>query len=82
MAESTGTVSVASNLWTSPPSSEHGLWYDLSVGVGANFLTALLLILFLVVCEFFFKRRQLFKFFGLTQDKTLRIFIGHIPHEG
>src|SRR2546428_5558247 len=45
MAQSTGTISVISNMWAAvPPPAEHGFAYDLWVGILANFLTAALVI--------------------------------------
>ena len=82
MADPTGTVSVVSNLSTSAsPTGGHGLTYELVVGIVANILTVVVVVVVLALWEFGVKRRRLFKFFGLAQEKTLRIFIGHIPHD-
>src|SRR5438094_8859791 len=83
MAQSTGTISVISNMWAAvPPPAEHGFAYDLWVGILANFLTAALVIGFWALWELAAKRRRLFRFFGLAHEKTLRIFIGQVPHQG
>jgi len=55
---------------------------DILIGIPANFLTLVLTFLVAWLFYVFAGRRRLMNFFGLREEKILRIFIGHVPQSG